>query len=64
MLISISSAPDLCILMLWFNGQSSGIFLCSFHAHQLHFSLREAEYEAREQLCDRQSVGQGQTHQT
>lgn len=50
--------------MLWFSWKASGVFLSPLHTHQLHFSLCEAEYEARQQQCYGQSIGQGQAHQT
>lgn len=55
---------DLCVLVLWLGGKAGGVLLSSLHAHQLHLSLGEVEYEARQQHCDGQGVGQGQTHQT
>lgn len=54
---------DLFVLILWFDGKVSGVLLSSLHTNQLHFSLGKAEYESREQRCDGQGIGEGQTHQ-
>ena len=59
-----SSRSDLCVLVLWLGGKAGGVLLSPLHAHQLHLSLGEAEYEATQKVCDGQGVGQGQTHQT
>lgn len=59
-----AAQSDLLIQMLWFSWKASGVFLSPLHTHQLHFSLCEAEYEARQQQGYGQSVGQGQAHQT
>lgn len=61
---SLCSCSDLCALLLRLGGQAGGVLLGPLHAHKLHLRLGEAEYESRQQGCDGQSVGQGQTHQT
>lgn len=55
---------QLCVLVLWLSGKAGGVLLGSLHTHQLHLRLGEAEYDAAQQGCDGQGVGQGQTHQT
>lgn len=59
-----SSWSDLCVLVLRLSGEAGGVLLSSLHTHQLHLSLGKAEYESRQQRCDGQGIGQGQTYQT
>ena len=56
--------PHLCVQLLRLDGKAGGVFLSSLHTHQLHLSLGEVGYEARQQHRDGEGVGQRQTHQT